>query len=312
MKIGVNLAINETTVPISDAAPAAEERGFESLMVGEHTHCPVATVHSYTKGRYGTGKVTKNGYVPDIYKRFPDPYVTLTAAAMCTRTIRLGTCVALPAEHNPLVLAKTIATLDQLSGGRFEFGIGYGWNELEMRNNGFEKSQRRDVLREKVQALKALWTQETASFNGTHVRFTESWSYPKPVQRPHPPILIGAAALPHVVEDIVGWADGWIPVRVFSGDEMLASDIARVRQHAEEMGRDPATIAITLVEAEPGFRGKRSRDAFLESLPKPEQLAAYAELGIRRLTLGLPIPDIDSMLWGFDQIVRLRDQAGLA
>ena len=116
MNIGITLMLSDQTITVTEAAPAVEERGFESFWVGEHTHCPVGTVHSYTQGRYGTGTVTKDGYLPDFYKRFPDPYITLTAAALCTSTVRIGTCIALPAEHRPLILAKVIATLDVLSG----------------------------------------------------------------------------------------------------------------------------------------------------------------------------------------------------
>src|SRR5262245_8802539 len=121
MHLGMVLMLTDRTPSIVDVAPAVEERGFESMWIGEHTHCPVGTVHHYPLGRYGTGKTARDGYLPDLYKRMPDPYVSLAFAAACTTTLRVGTCIALPAEHNPIVLAKEIATLDQLSGGRFEF-----------------------------------------------------------------------------------------------------------------------------------------------------------------------------------------------
>jgi len=307
MDVALTLMLSEKTVPVTEAAPAAEERGFEALFIGEHTHCPVGTTHSYTQGRYGTGKVTREGYLPDFYKRFPDPYITLTAAAMCTTKIRLGTCIALPAEHNPLVLAKVIATLDQLSGGRFEFGIGYGWNEPEMLNNGFAKKDRRKVLREKIAAMKALWTQETASFDGEFVQFTESWSYPKPAQDPHPPILIGAAANQWNTDDIVDWADGWMPVRVFEAGR-LPEAVNAVRARAEEKGRDPMSIAITIVDGEGGMGGKRGREEFAARMPTAEALHEYVDLGVKRLSLTAPVQDRDFMLWAFDQIAELRDR----
>ena len=309
MDIALTLMLSEMTVSIVEAAPAAEERGFEALFIGEHTHCPVGTSHSYTTGRYGTGKVTKEGYLPDFYKRFPDPYITLTAAAMCTTTIRLGTCIALPAEHNPIVLAKEIATLDQLSNGRFEFGIGYGWNEPEMLNNGFAKKDRRKVLREKIAAMKALWTEEIASFDGEFVKFTDSWSYPKPAQKPHPPVLIGAAANQWNIDDIVDWADGWMPVRVFEAGRMPEA-IGEVRHRAEERGRDPESIAITVVDGEGGMGGKRGKEEFLSRMPTPEVLDEYLELGIKRLSLTAPVHDRDFMLWAFDQFVDMRERLG--
>src|SRR3954447_141938 len=192
MDIGIVTQLTDRSPSIVDVARAVEERGFESLWLGEHTHCPVDTVHRYTSGKYAAGAKTRGGYVPEFYKRMPDPYILLAAAAAATSTLRLGTSVGLPAEHNPLEMAKEVASLDLISGGRFEFGVGYGWSELEASNNGIPFNRRRDVMREKLLAMKALWAQETASFAGEYVNFTESWSWPKPVQRPNPPILLGA------------------------------------------------------------------------------------------------------------------------
>jgi probable F420-dependent oxidoreductase len=306
--IGMVLMLTDLTPSVVDVAPAVEERGFESLWIGEHTHCPVGTVHHYTRGRYGTGTVARDGYLPDLYKRMPDPYVTLAVAAAHTSTIRLGTCIALPAEHNPIILAKEIATLDQLTGGRFEFGVGYGWNPPEMRNNGCDPDRRHAVLREKILAMKALWTQETASFDGEFVSFSESWSYPKPFQSPHPPVLIGAAATARNVRDIVEWANGWIPVRAFAG-EQLGDDIARVRSAAEAAGRDPDSIQMTVVDPEGSTAGKRSREAFLAHAPQPADLERYARLGIRRLNLGAPVQDIDILRWALDEIAAVHNLA---
>jgi probable F420-dependent oxidoreductase len=301
--VGLTLMLSDRTVSITEAAPAVEERGFESLWVGEHTHLPVATVHHYTRGRYGTGTTTRDGYVPDFYRRFPDPYVTLTAAALCTSTLRLGTCIALPAEHNPLILAKVIATLDQLAGGRFAWGIGYGWNPLEMRNNGFDRADRREVMAEKIAAVRQLWTQETAEADGRFVRFTESWSYPKPAQAPHPPILLGAAATEANVEDLVAWADGWIPVRSFFGDD-LEGGIDRVRRRLAEAGRDasPAGFPITIMDPTGSTAGKRSHEAFEACIPDPAALDAYRELGVARLNLGVPVTDRSELLWALDRL----------
>jgi probable F420-dependent oxidoreductase len=303
MRFGMTLILNEATVSAADAARAIEERGFESMFVGEHTHLPVGTVHSYTGG----------GEVPDVYRRFPDPYVTLAFAAASTSHLRIGTCIALPAEHRALILAKVIATLDQASGGRFEFGLGYGWNPLETANNGFDVADRRQVLGETVAALRDLWTEETASADGRFVRFTESWSYPKPVQRPYPPILLGAAATRRNVQDMVEWASGWMPVRVFLA-ERFEDDIATVRRALDEAGRDasPSGFPITVVDPSGSMGGKRSIEAFDASLPTPADLARYEAAGVWRLCLGAPVGDLDSFRRALDRIVALRASAGLA
>src|SRR6476646_124375 len=135
MDVGIAVPFSAPAQPVVAAARAAEERSIESLWVGEHTHLPVATTHRYTSGKYGEGRTAQQGYVPDMYKRFPDPFVTLAGAAAITTTLKLGTAICLVAEHNPIVLAKQVATLDELSGGRFQFGVGFGWNAHELRNN---------------------------------------------------------------------------------------------------------------------------------------------------------------------------------
>ncbi|MDQ7903735.1 LLM class F420-dependent oxidoreductase [Phytohabitans sp. ZYX-F-186] len=306
MDVGVVLNLTDRTPSIVECAPPLEERRFESVWLGEHTHLPVDSVFRYSTGKYATGKKARDGYVPDFYKRMPDPYVSLAAVASITTGLRLGTCIALPAEHNPIELAKRIATLDTLSGGRFAFGIGYGWNPLEMRNNGFEYADRRAVMREKIAAMKALWTQETAGYDGKHVRFTESWSYPKPVTKPHPPILLGAAPVRATFEDVVAFADGWIPVRAFVGDR-LTEHVAELRRTAVEAGRDPDTIQISLVDSEGAMGGKKSRDEFTARLPGKETLQRYAEAGVGRVILGAPTTDLDFYRWSLDRLAALRD-----
>jgi len=266
-------------------------------------------VHSYTKGRYA-GDKAKGGYVPDYYKRFLDPYVTLAMAAACTRTLRIGTCIALPAEHSPLILAKEIATLDLLSGGRFEFGLGYGWNPLEMQNNGFEKADRRQVMREKIAAMKALWTEPTAGYSGKFVEFTESWSFPKPIQSPHPPILVGAAATPANLADIVEWADGWLPVRSFLA-EGVGNGIEKLRAAARSAGRDPDELSVSIVDPEGSMGGKRSIEEFTRRMVTPDDLRAYEEQGVYRLVLGVPVSDLDFLQRALDAVAACRTTAGV-
>lgn len=307
VKFGITLMFTDATPPVTQVAPAVEERGFESLWVGEHTHLPVDTVFHYAQEKYPTGSTVKKGYVPDFYKRMVDPYITLTAAAAVTSTINIGTCIALPAEYNPLILAKAIATLDGVAQGRFRFGVGYGWNALEMRNNGFDIKDRRAVMREKIAAMKALWTQDTAGYDGEFVSFSESWSYPKPVHQPHPPILLGAAPNDATLREVVAWADGWIPVRGFMHED-LAGDIARLHKVAAEAGRDPQSIEISLVNPEGGMGGKRSREEFTKRLPAADTIKAYAEMGVSRATFGVPMVDWDFHQWALDQVAALQDE----
>jgi probable F420-dependent oxidoreductase len=305
VKFGTTLMFTDQTPSVLEVAPEVEARGFESLWIGEHTHLPVATVFHYAQDKYPTGSTVKQGYVPDYYKRMVDPYIALTAAASVTRTINVGTCIALPAEYNPLVLAKAIATLDMIAGGRFLFGVGYGWNPLEMANNGFDIKDRRAVLREKIAAMKGLWTKESAGYDGEHVQFTESWSWPKPTRQPHPPVLLGAAPNPATLREVVAWADGWIPVTGFMHPN-LADDIAKLHAVAREAGRDPQTIEISLVNPEGAMGGKRSKEEFTKRLPSVDTIKAYEEMGVSRATFGVPMKDMDFIRYALDEIAGLQ------
>ena len=282
MKFGVTAFINDTAaLGIVEFATMAEQLGFESIWLGEHDHLPVDTVHPWVEG----------GTPPDIYKRFPDPFTLLAAAAGVTEHLRLGTSVSLVAEHNPIYLAKQIATLDWLSGGRVELGVGYGWNPLEMVNNGIDPKRPRAVFREKLAALKALWTQETTAFEGEFVNFTESWSYPKPVQSPYPPVIIGAALTPATKRDLVERADGWMPIRTTMSFEQLAEDIATVRGLVAQAGRDPFSIKISLLDPDGSMGGKKSLEAFERRLPSTELLRGYEEIGVDRCIYAVPAHD---------------------
>ncbi len=176
MLIGANLILNDTTLPMREVAPLVEEYGLDALFLGEHTHTPVATVHPQYPGG-----------LPEFYKRFLDPFVQLAVAAAVTERVRIGTGVLLVAERNPLELAKAVASLDVVSGGRVEVGVGLGWNTLEMVNNGIDPKRRRAIFREKLAVLRRLWTEDVVGVDGEFVRFTDSWVYPKPLQKPHPP-----------------------------------------------------------------------------------------------------------------------------
>jgi probable F420-dependent oxidoreductase len=226
-------------------AQLAEERGFESIWFGEHSHLPVGEGHAFVKD------------MPEFYRRIPDPYVVLSAIAASTRTLRLGTGIALPAQGDPLSLAKTTATLDRLSGGRFEWGVGYGWNQTEMRDHGLDPKHRMSRFGETLAAVRELWTNDVASFEGRYVSFEPCWSYPKPLQSPHPPILVGCRPGPRAFSQIAEHADGWLPSTDQGLDDAQAS-IAELRRRFDDAGRDPAALRITFLDSR-GFLARRRR-----------------------------------------------------
>ena len=210
-------------MPVLEVAHAAEERGFDALIVGEHTHIPVSRETPWPAG----------GDLPTEYREFPDPYVTLAFVAAQTR-LRIGTGVALVAQHDPIALAKAIATLDYLSGGRFTLGVGIGWNREELANHGKDFAQRRSIVREHVELMRSLWTETEAEYHGEHANLERSWAWPKPVQ-PTVPVLLGAQAGERAFGAVVGWADGWIPGG--SRGTWLAAKLRELRQRWVDAGR---------------------------------------------------------------------------
>lgn len=205
MKVGIAMYTSDETLPPDELATACEQLGFESLLFADHSHIP-------TSRRSPWPGSTTGAPLPDVYKRLIDPFVALGAAAAVTSSLRIGTCVALPAQRDVLQLAKEVATVDWLSGGRMIFGVGFGWNAEEMADHGVAMADRWDVVGEKLEAMKRLWTSETAEYHGRHVDFAESWAWPKPVQQPYPPILIGGGWGPRLLASVVRHGDGWMPV----------------------------------------------------------------------------------------------------
>jgi probable F420-dependent oxidoreductase len=271
MKIGVFYFPTDYGIDAGELGEALEARGFESLFVCEHTHIPASRRSPFPGG----------GELPKRYAHTFDPFVALSFAAARTRHLRLGTGICLVPQHDPIVLAKSVASLDRMSGGRFEFGIGGGWNIEEMENHGARYDTRFKLMEERVGAMKALWTQEEASFQGEFVRFDPVWMWPKPVQRPHPPVLLGGET-DHTLRRVVRFCDGWFP-RAGRGFEPVAAR-SRLRNLAEEKGRDPASLAITV------FRAPTTA----------AELAPYRAAGIDRVLL--EIPDLTR-----DEILRVID-----
>lgn len=257
MKLGVFSFNSDYGMRPDDMARAAEERGYDSFWVGEHTHIPASRKTPYPAG----------GDLPDTYWRMRDPFLSLMAAAAATKTIKLGTGVCLVIERDPIVLAKEVATLDQLSNGRFLFGVGAGWNAEEMENHGTPFNRRYRVLRERIAAMKAIWTEEEASYSGEFVKFERIWSYPKPVQKPWPPILLGMATAKGR-QRVAEYGDGWIPIA--GRGEALEGAIKDLRAKVEAAGRDPTTLPISI---------------FCMQRPSEQDLDRYRALGIERAVL---------------------------
>ena len=273
MKLGVTIFATDRTISPVELAREAESRGFSSLYLPEHTHIPVSRETPPPAGE---------SVLPDAYARTLDPLVTLAAAAAVTRSIRLGTGVCLAAQRDPIVTAKAVATVDMLAGGRFVFGVGYGWNREEMADHGVSYTTRRDRLREHVLAMRELWSQEIAGYNGEFVRFAPSWSWPKPLSGP--PVLIGGAAGPRLFAHIAEYADGWLP---FGGAGVKAALPALARA-AEAAGRDPA--ALTVIP--------------FGTLPTAAKMDYYAHMGITEVVARLPAGSREDVLPTLDALAR--------
>jgi probable F420-dependent oxidoreductase len=200
MDFGIGYFPTHDAVGPGALARLIEQRGHESLFVAEHTHIPASRESPYPGGRE----------LPRKYSHTYDPFIALTAAAEATSTLRIGTGICLVVERDPIITAKEVASLDHLSGGRFEFGVGAGWNREEMINHGTDPRKRMRVMRERIEAMKAIWTRDEASYEGEFVHFERIWSWPKPAQRPHPPILVGGNG-PTVIERVLAFGDAWFP-----------------------------------------------------------------------------------------------------
>lgn len=272
MQIGVTMFVTDLSMTAHDLARAAEERGYSSLWVPEHTHIPTSR---------RTPPPTGDPELPEEYLRTVDPFVALAAAASVTSRIRIGTGICLVAQRDTIVTAKEVASLDLISKGRFCFGVGFGWNREEMANHGVDYSSRRRLVREKVMAMKELWTRDRAAFRGEMVSFEESWCWPKPVQKPHPPVYIGGAAGPQLFRHIAEYADGWIPI----GGAGIRRVLPELQRALEERGRELRDISIIP----------------FGTIAEPGKLDYYASLGIREVVLRLPTGPAERVLPELDR-----------
>ena len=261
MKFGISTFVNEDTIDPVSLARAIEERGFTALAVAEHTHIPASRESPYPLG----------GELPKIYYRTLDPFVTLAAAAAVTSTIELITGIALLIQRDPIITAKEAASIDVISGGRFTFGVGAGWNIEELRQHGTDPKTRGALLDERIEAIKALWTEEPAEYHGKYVDFAPSYQRPKPVQKPHPPILIGGdsdATVRRIIRHEAGWISNPLPI------EHLSRRIDQIRASA--------TYEVPLVQ--------------FGTPAKPDYWHAAQEIGFGQLNLLLPTKPLDVSL----------------
>lgn len=268
MRLGVTMFATDLTMAPHELAREAEARGFASLYLPEHTHIPVARA---------TPPPTGDDTLPAEYGRTLDPLVALAAAAVVTERITLGTGILLPAQRDPIVTAKAVATLDRLAGGRVALGVGYGWNAEEGADHGVPWKRRRAVAREHVLAMRELWTREEASFKGEFVAFEPSWSWPKPAGRV--PVLLGGAPGPTLFAHVAEYGDGWLPI----GGAGIREALPRLRRACADAGR-PMVPVIPF-----------------GTLPSAEKLDYYASLGIEEAVLRVPAGDRDTVLPRLDE-----------
>ena len=266
MLFGVSMFVTDYSISPVELGRAVEDQGFESLFLPEHTHIPVSRRSPWPGGRE----------LPQDYWHSIDPFVALGAVAATTERLRLGTGVCLVIERDTITLAKEVASLDHVSGGRFLFGIGGGWNYEEMENHGTNPKTRWRRLREQILAMKQIWTQDEAEFHGEFVSFDPIWQWPKPVQKPHPPVLVGGSG-PRTLPRVVEYGDGWMPIGG-RGELPIEDKMAELNHLAAEAGRGP--IPVTLFNVR----------------PDPKELERFAKAGVERCVFGLPAAGSDRVL----------------
>ena len=280
MEFGASIFFTDYSISPVELALALEERGFESLWVAEHSHIPVPRRTPAPGG----------GELPKRYYEVMDPFVTLSVAAAVTKRLKLGTGVCLTIQRDTIQTAKLVASLDQVSNGRFLFGIGGGWNAEEIENHGTQFATRFKKMREQVEAMKQIWTKSTAEYHGEIVNFSPMSSWPKPVQKPHPPVILGGA-FPWAARRAIRYGDGWIPI-ASTGRADPFDYLPRFRQMAEEAGRDPRSLPVTL--------GGAPEDADL--------LKRYRDLGVVRANFPVPPAKADEVLPKLDRLADLMRQ----
>ena len=276
MKFGASMFFTDYSMGPAELAVALEERGFDIVWAPEHSHIPISRKSSFILG----------GELPKRYYDVMDPFVTLTAAAMATRTLKVGTGVCLVAQRDPIQTAKLVASIDQVSGGRFVFGVGNGWNVDEMENHGTAFATRHKRARENIEAMKEIWTKSKAEYHGEFVNFHPMMASPKPVQKPYPPILVGGA-FPYSARRAIRYGNGWMPQVTERNPTLLIELIPKFRQMCAEADRDPDKMDISI--------GGQSPDADLAK--------RYRDAGVNRVSTSLPSGKADTILPILDEWV---------
>jgi probable F420-dependent oxidoreductase len=269
LNFGASMFFTDYSMAPGELGTALEDRGFESVWAPEHSHIPLSRKTPFPAG----------GDLPKKYYDAMDPFVTLTMAAAATKKLKVGTGVCLVAQRDPIQTAKLVASIDQVSGGRFLFGIGNGWNRDELEDHGIDFAQRHKVARERVEAMKAIWTQSKAEYHGEFVNFDPMMTWPKPVQKPHPPVIVGGA-FPYSARRAIRYGDGWIPQASRGAYAEIADMIPEFRKMATEAGRDPKSIDITV------WFPKQDADL----------MKRYQDLGVSRVVFNLESEKGDTIL----------------
>jgi probable F420-dependent oxidoreductase len=269
MEIGAAMFFTDYSIAPSELGRALEARGFESLWAPEHSHIPSARTTPFPQG----------GELPKKYYDVMDPFVVLAAAAVATKMLKVGTGVCLVAQRDVIQTAKLVASLDQVSGGRFLFGVGGGWNAEEMADHGTAYETRFKLMRERIAAMKEIWTKPEPEYHGELVDFPPMRTWPKPVQKPHPPVIVGGA-FPYAARRALAYGDGWVPHSSRPQYADVSEYLPRFRQMAAEAGRDPASVPVTIFGAP-------------EDL---DRLQRYRDLGIARVVVSLPSAQADRIL----------------
>lgn len=267
MQIGVGMFATDYAIPIDELARETEARGFESLWVPEHTHIPTSRRTPWPGG----------GELPLEYSHTYDPFISLMLAASVTKTLKLGTGICLVIERDTITMAKEVASLDRLSGGRFLFGIGGGWNVEEMAHHGTEHKTRFRKMGEQVRAMKEIWTKDVAEFHGEFVNFEPIWCWPKPAQQPHPPVLLGGESR-YTLQRVVDYCEGWFPRS--RQPELVTQGMNALSEYAAKAGRDMKTISTSVFGV----------------AADPQLLATYQEANVTRVILRLPSEGRDTIL----------------
>ena len=268
LAFGAAIFFTDYSAHPQELGPVLEQRGFESVWAPEHSHIPVSRKSPFPGG----------GELPKKYYDAMDPFVTLTAAAVATKTLKVGTGVCLVAQRDPIQTAKLVASIDQVSGGRFLFGIGNGWNQDEHEDHGIPFASRHKAARERVEAMKEIWTKSKAEYHGEFVNFDPMMTWPKPVQKPHPKVIVGGA-FPYSARRAIRYGDGWIPQAVRGGYSEIADMIPEFRKMATEAGRDPGSIEITI------WAPRQEVDL----------MKRYEDLGVTRIVFNLDSDKLDTL-----------------